>query len=369
MAGGGVRERAEVLYELDRYDQAAALLAQHLAQHPGDSDALVLLARCRRHLHDLHGAMALLDEALRGDPELLTAWVVRADVLLALRAYPDAEFAAHRAVELAPQFWGGHHLLAMVWDATAENFGNPAWKRARRAQAHQAALHAVSLGPQEASAHFLVGLTAHRMKNLAVARQAYETTLRLDPENSEAHNNLALLHLRGRWFTRGAWTRAAEGFVDSAAHDLNDREARFNLETMAWGVAAGARWVALAGFFTAMIATAGLRTGQRGSGPVVGELVGAGLALAFWGAWFLWQRRRVAPRLRRPLMLVARACPPVIAMAVAVGAVALYTVVAFALPYADAGLIGGLGAPVFWGLVLTYWISRAALRRRLSARR
>ncbi|MFC8915727.1 tetratricopeptide repeat protein [Streptomyces sp. NPDC047821] len=357
--------RAEALYDLERYEQAAALTARHLAQHPDDAPALALLARCRRHLGDRAEALRLADEALRADPGLPSAWFLRADLLAHGPAggpqWAAAEDAARRGLALVPHHWSGYHVLGTILARSDDP--------ARRGEAYALALRSVELGPEEDATHFLLGLTAYQLKDYRTAERAYENALRLNPQSSEAHNNLSLLHLRRRWFTRGAWTRAAEGFVDSAALDLDDREARFNLETMAWGTAAGARWVALGGFMAAGIGSAQLRGGGTGTGPVVAEVVGVAAFLALWGGWVLWMGRRVPPRLRRPMLLISRTCPPVLWMAGAVGLLGLHSLATLALPTLDGGVVAGFGGPLFWAVVITYWVSRSALKRRAPGRR
>ncbi|WP_418956987.1 tetratricopeptide repeat protein [Streptomyces tritici] len=364
--------RADALYDAGRYEAAAALAAQHLAGDPGDANALVLLARCRHRLGQDGEALATVDEALRADPHSLTALLVRTDVLLALQAYADAELTARRAVELAPQHWGSHYALGAALDravdAAARRPVDWSGTAHRKAEAYEAARRAVALAPEEDAAHFLVGITAQRLGDHATAQRAYETALRLNPESSEAHNNLSLIHMRRRWFKRGAWTKAAVGFVESAALDRDDKEARYNLEAMAWGTAAGARWVALLGYLAANIGSAPLRTGGSGTGAVVALMVGAAVVVGAWGGWALWMLRRVPPRVRRPLLLVARSCRPVLAMATAVGLLGLQSVLALVLWWTPASFVAALGVPLFWGVVITYWVSRAALRRREPGR-
>ncbi|MEU5216040.1 tetratricopeptide repeat protein [Streptomyces sp. NPDC020807] len=352
--------RAEALYDTGRYEQAGALVAQHLATDPEDAGALVLLARCHHRAGAHPAALAAVDQALRAEPESLTGWLMRVQILLAMRRFPEAEAAGRYAVQLAPQYWGSHYALGTA----LTEFGEAARTPGRTVEAYEAARAAVALGPEEDAAHFLVGLTAQRRGDHATAQRAYETTLRLNPQSSEAHNNLSLLRLRGRWFRRGAWTQAAEGFVASAALDLQDRKARFNLESMAWSTAAGARWVALLGFLAATFGAAPVRSGATGPEAVVPLVVGAAVLLGAWGGWAVWMARRVPSRLRRPLLLVARSCPPVIAMACAVGILGLYSAVSMALWSFGTGVVGGLGTPLFWGVVITYWVSRSALGRR-----
>ncbi|MEU8621622.1 tetratricopeptide repeat protein [Streptomyces sp. NPDC048623] len=353
-AAGRDLVQADALYDLGRYEQAAEAAARHLAAHPDDASALVLLARCRHRLGDEAQALDLVEQALRAEPDSVGGWLMRTHVLLTTRQYERAEESARRAVALAPHFWATHYTLASVLDRSVH--------AERKRAAYESARTAVSLAPEESDAHFLVGLTAQRLGNHEVAERAYETALRLDPESSEAHNNLSLLHLRRRWRRPGSWTKAAEGFVQSAALDLDDRQARYNLETMAWGTVAGSRWVALVGFVAASMASAHLNSGAEGREAVIGVLLAVGVMAGGWGGWFLWLTRRVPPRLRRPLLLVSRSCKPVLAMATAVAVLALHSALRLLLWRYDA--FGALAFPVFWAAVITYWVSRARLQRR-----
>ncbi|RSS79591.1 tetratricopeptide repeat protein [Streptomyces sp. WAC06614] len=355
-------DRAEAYLDLGRYQQAAALASQHLAQHPDDASALIVLARCQRHLEQLPAGLATVDEALRLTPDDPFAWMLRADTLSRMGRHQEAVAAAHRTVECGPLFWWSHHTYALV----LERSGN----RALRMDGYTAALRAVELGPQEASAHFMLGLVAHRLGDHRTARSAYTTTLRLDPQSSEAHNNLAMLDQRRSWFNRRAWSRAAEGFVTSASLDVEDTHARFNLEGMAWGVAASARWCAFAGMAIALICTRGAGPGYAGGvGGSVGPLVGGLLLVLMWTGWILWQRSRMTPRVRRAMLLVARSCPPVLAMAAVVALSAVHSFLTVALSAADTRVMAGFAGLLFWALILTYWLSRVFLNRRAPERR
>ncbi|WP_369144184.1 tetratricopeptide repeat protein [Streptomyces sp. R44] len=353
--------RAEALYETGRYAQAGELVARHLATEPEDAEALVLLARCHHRAGDRAAALTAVDQALRAEPELLGGWLMRVHILLAGRRFQEAEATARHAVELAPNHWGTHYALGTALAEHAEHARTPA----RTVEAYEAARTAVGLAPEEDAAHFLVGLTAQRRGDHATAQRAYETTLRLNPQSSEAHNNLSLLRLRRRWFRRGAWTQAAEGFVASAALDLQDRKARYNLEAMAWNTVAGARWVALVSFLAAAVALAAIPTPATWADAAVPFLVGGAVILGAWTGWAVWMARRVPPRLRRPMLLVARNCRPVLFMAGAVGLLGLYSLASLALWAFDSGAVSALGTALFWGVIITYWVSRSALNRRV----
>lgn len=352
-------QQAEALFDLGRHEQAAALAARHLAGDPDDATALVLLARCRHHLGDEQQALTLLERALHAAPESVDAWLAHTHVLLALKEYEQAEGSARRAVELAPHHWGSHYTLGIVLDRAVRN---RVLDRKRRRAANESARTAAALAPEESDAHLLVGYTAHRSGNHRVAQQAYETALRLNPGSSEAHNNLSLLLLRRRWLRPGSWTRAAEGFVQSAALALDDRHARYNLETMAWGTAMGSRWVALAGTVAVACGSAHLRAGAAGADALVTHLVCAAVLVGSWAGWLLWQTRRVPPHLRRPLLLVARGCRPVLGMAFAIALLVIHS--ALALVLWRSAVFSAVAIPLFFFVIVTSVAGRTALQQR-----
>ncbi|MFD7262371.1 tetratricopeptide repeat protein [Streptomyces sp. NPDC059874] len=347
-------QQADALFDLGRHEQAAALAGRHLAGAPDDANALVLLARCRHSLGDEQQALATVEHALRVAPESVSAWLTHTHVLLALKEDEQAEGSARRAVELAPQHWPSHYTLGMVLARGA--------RRKRKRAAYESARTAVALAPEESDAYVLLGVTAHHTGNLRVAQEAYETALRLDPDNSMAHNNLSLLHLRRRWLRPGSWTRAAEGFVQAAALDLDDRHARHNLENMAWGTLMGSRWVALAGTVTVSLGSAHLRAGAAGTDALVTFLVCAAVLVGSWGGWLLWQTRRVPPHLRRPLLLVSRGCRPVLGMAFPIALLIVHS--ALALVLWRSAVFAALAIPLFFFAIVTSVAGRTALQQR-----
>ncbi|MDH6539744.1 tetratricopeptide repeat protein [Streptomyces sp. SPB4] len=350
--------QADALFDLGRHEQAAELAARHLADAPDDATALVLLARCRQHLGDARQALTTVEHALRVAPESVSALLVHAHVLLTLKQYRQAEDSARRAVALAPQLWASHYSLGAVLDRGG--------RHGRRRAAYESARRAVALAPEESDAHVLLGVTAHHTGDHHLARQAYETALRLDPHNSTAHNNLSLLHLRRRWLRPGSWTRAAEGFVRAATLDLNDHQARHNLENMAWGTLMGSRWVAFAGTVAVSSGSAHLRAGASGTDALVTRLVCAAVLVGGWGGWLLWQTRRIPPHLRRPLLLVSRGCRPVLGMTFPIALLVVHSVLALALW--RSALFGALAIPLFFFVIVTSVAGRTTLQQRAPKR-
>ncbi|MGP3923121.1 tetratricopeptide repeat protein [Streptomyces sp. 8N616] len=348
--------RAQALADLGRYEQAAALLVQYLADDPGSAAAWAELARCRSLLDDNEGALRAADESLAADPSQARVWQTRAAALSDLGRYEEAAAAAHEAVRAEPGYWGGHLVLASTL-----------LRQGRAGEAYEVARHVVHLEPEESRAHYMVGMTAQTLRNYPVAEQAYREALRLDPENTYARNNLSVLHMNRRLGRRSRWSLALEGFADVAAVDLEDRTARHNLEVMVFGAVAKARWIAALGLFAGMIGAASSGAGQ-GTPPQPGELgprLGAlAVIAALWAAWAWRVRSRIPARLRAPLLSLARHCAHIAVLACAIGVVAAISVLVVAVPWTNPGFLGTTVAPSVWLVVLAYWGCRAALRRR-----
>ncbi|WP_180268742.1 tetratricopeptide repeat protein [Streptomyces sp. Ru87] len=355
--GGGLLERAEALLGLDRDEQAGELFARIVADDPGNAPAWTGLARTRLRTGDLPGGLRAAEEALRADPSYAHALLIRGGILAALGRTDEALASLREGVRLVPQAPEAH--LALARGLAAAPGGIP--------EAYDVANHAVRLAPQEASAHFLVGALAHRTGRRDIAEQAYTEALRLDPEHTDARNNLSVLHMNRRFGGRRRFGLALEGFADVAATDLTDRTARYNLEAMLFTVVARARWLGLLCLFTGMTGALASGAGQ-GSPPHPGDLlprlVTIGVIALYWALWALRVRHRVPRRLRRPLLTLARSCAPVVWTAGAVALLAAASVCVVAVPWSDPAFLGAVLAPSAWLMVIMYWTARWSLRRR-----
>ena len=96
--------QAEVLLDLERHDQAQALLAARLVESPGDTGLAFALAAARERAGDVDGAVGLMQAVLRGDPDNASALnfvgYVWADRGIRL---DEARRLLQRAVELRPE--------------------------------------------------------------------------------------------------------------------------------------------------------------------------------------------------------------------------------------------------------------------------
>jgi len=95
---------AESLLDLERHDQAQALLAAELVESPGDTGLVFALAAARERAGDVEGAVGLMQAVLRGDPDNASALnfvgYVWADRGIRLE---EAHRMLRRAVELRPE--------------------------------------------------------------------------------------------------------------------------------------------------------------------------------------------------------------------------------------------------------------------------
>jgi len=222
-----------------------------VARRPDHAEAQVILARIvGRERDGAAKALAVLDRCVRLSPRARPCWTARAQrrvdaaeyaaaaqdaqralaiddddaVSAVLRAValtrlpaasPEAEGAARRAVELAPDDARATLALAMALDARGDAEGARAALRrsiersptldgrllettlALRATdvagARRAVMAALALGPDDPRATYNLGVVAQREGRYNEAREAYLKTLRREPRHYSARYNLAVL--------------------------------------------------------------------------------------------------------------------------------------------------------------------------------
>jgi tetratricopeptide (TPR) repeat protein len=194
-------QRAELLAELGRYDEAAAEVGFALALEPDNLRALLTLARIRLAAGDAARALEAADAAVAAAPQLFHPLVLRGYALVDLRRFPEAAAVADRILALGPD------------DAYAQRSAAAILGEARNGQqALNAAWRAVELDPEEPQAHLVLGLVAARMELFDLAERAYREALRLDPELAEAQHNIGVIRLEQR-----RYAEALEHLANAAA--------------------------------------------------------------------------------------------------------------------------------------------------------
>ena len=138
--------RAQALFELERYDEAAGAASEGLARDPLSVSLLRLLAQIRRKQQDLAGAEAALLAALRvdpADPELLCDYAV---LTAQGGQYDKAGLLMEEASRLAPDDPYVARVRALLQHVRGDD--RAAMREAR---------HLLHLSPGDLFGHYFVG--------------------------------------------------------------------------------------------------------------------------------------------------------------------------------------------------------------------
>lgn len=217
--------RAQQLIQLDRCEDGARLLIEHLGEHPQDGPAHSLLALASSSLELWHEAEGHGKEGVRLEPTSSFAWYVLGEVALN-RGHPDrAAEAAERAIEFAPGDAGGFSLLARAhiarkrWadglraadlgleldpvDRSCTNIRALALRQlGRKEEASEALRGQIARSPEDAMTHANAGWSALHGRDYDQAQEHFREALRLDPNHQWAREGV-LEALRARhWFYR-----------------------------------------------------------------------------------------------------------------------------------------------------------------------
>ncbi len=225
MAAGMV-ERAGLLVDLHRADDAVELLHRAVAAEPDSQRAWCELARAELSRGRPGDAMKAVDQALRLDPEQEWPHRIASIALGRLGSPAGALEAARKAVTLAPYTWQGHVRLA---EALAEHPYAVGPRMSTRDEAWMVACRAVQLAPLEPDPHCTVGHLLLRGHEPQRAEQAFREALRVEPGNARALNGLGLTNLK-----RGRLLTATSDFGAAVAADPHDGVARRNISAAVW---------------------------------------------------------------------------------------------------------------------------------------
>ena len=207
-------QRARLLFEQHRLEQAAEQLKQLLAQDPDDAEAHALLALClldnkdqwhnatREAEQSIHLApdhpfshyvlasvlnkrsrtaesLAAIDEALRLDPGQSLFYALRASLLAQLERWSECLEAASLGLQMDPD------------DTSCANMRSLSLERlGRKNDALQQADNAVSRDPDSGHAHSMRGWALLQKGRVAEAQLAFREALRLEPTNEFARTGM-----------------------------------------------------------------------------------------------------------------------------------------------------------------------------------
>ncbi|RZU51770.1 tetratricopeptide repeat protein [Krasilnikovia cinnamomea] len=184
--------RAAALFERVDPASAASHLELVLAQDARAADGWILMARIRLTLGQAEHALVAATKAIELVPEDPRPMASASRALTLLGRHEEAVTMAYRAVIAEPKNPLWHDRVAWALLAADRQIGD----------AEQAARTSIGLDPHEAHYYFTHGVTLDALGHTDQARQAFLTSLRLEPENPVAQHRLAVLN--------GEATRAPE---------------------------------------------------------------------------------------------------------------------------------------------------------------
>lgn len=228
---GSYLQRAQLLAELGRYDEAADELAYVLAQDPTHVPALTMLSRLHLAADRPAEALAAAESAVAAAPRLVEPLVARGLALADLRRYAESARTAETILMLGPD------------DAYAQRSAAAILAEARNGQsALNAAWRGVELAPQEPQAHLVLGLVAARLEQFDLAERAYREALRLDPGLAEARHDIGVLRLEQRRYAEALEHLAEAAAIDPGRVDpgrtISDEVRRLVLHGAGWSLVA-----------------------------------------------------------------------------------------------------------------------------------
>ncbi|MBL7254508.1 tetratricopeptide repeat protein [Paractinoplanes lichenicola] len=194
------RQRALLLADLGRYDEAAQEVASGLAAAPDEASLLATLARIHLAADQPGEALRAAERAVAASPSTLTNLVVRAMALSDSQKYGEAAQVASEIIRQWPA------------DAYAQRTGAALLSESRNGQeALNAAWNAVRVAPAEAEAHLVLAVVAARLRLFDLAQRAYAQALDLDPAIGDAQRDVGIVR-----FERRRWAKALESLADDA---------------------------------------------------------------------------------------------------------------------------------------------------------
>ena len=194
------RQRALLMADLGRYDEAAGEIAAGLAVAPADPGLLTTLARLHVAAAQPIEALAAADRAAAAAPGTIEPLVARAMALTDDRRYGEAAQVAAEILARWPE------------EAFAQRTGAALLSESRNGQeALNAAWNGVRLAPREAEAHLVLAVVAARLRLFDLAQRGYSEALDLDPAIGDAQRDVGVVRLERR-----RWAVALEALADEA---------------------------------------------------------------------------------------------------------------------------------------------------------
>ncbi|MFG2641785.1 tetratricopeptide repeat protein [Streptomyces sp. NPDC048370] len=226
-------QRASMLYEMARDEEAYELIGRRLAEDPDDHHAWSVLGQCLITLGRPSEALAAAIESLRLEPQYLEAHFVRGVALRHLGRLKDAEAAQREAIRIDPYAWGPRrHLAELLLELVPE----------RPEEALEQAHAAVRIGPDVTYTWQTLYKVASFHERTELADEAVRELIRIDPTHSLAVT-VSTEREAARPGTSAA--EAADMYASGLAAAPHSDALRTNLDQAVYRMLRGTRWLAL----------------------------------------------------------------------------------------------------------------------------
>lgn len=225
-------QRGLLLFQQQRFSQAADELRQQLLQEPDDCAAHALLALCLNELNDFGLATEHANQAISAAPDAPHGYYALARIMLRRNRLKDAELAILEAIRVCPtiaEYFGWHAVIQIDKKAYREalataNRGlecNPEdvlclSMRIRalellgiREAANEAAELALERHPDQAISHASMGWTLLRQRESRRSCEHFMEALRLNPNYDWARAGLVEAIKSRNFFYRQILSRTA----------------------------------------------------------------------------------------------------------------------------------------------------------------
>ena len=203
-----LQRTVDSLLAVGQVERARELVMQFIASDPANPFGHLSLSRVLQAAGQLVQSLETVEQALARAPDDDQAHLQRAGLLLELGRYREAEESVRRSIELDPAWGPSHAMYASILSVCD-----------RDVEALQRAEHALSLMPNAAWLHRMRArlLMFVHPRHWTLSEDAVRTSLRLNPESSQAHAVLGLVLMRG-----GRNEEAEEAFRASLRLDPNE---------------------------------------------------------------------------------------------------------------------------------------------------
>ncbi len=198
-------QRANLLFQQERYSDAADAARQHLASMPEDAAAHRLLALCLVNQGQLQPATEHAQQAIALNPTDPYSHYALAVVLLRRKHLPEALAAVQRAISIDPGFVEGYALVAQI------RLSQNRWQ-----EAFEAANQGLSLDPDDTTCLNLRAMAEVKLGRSKDAAATLNDTLHRNPDNAWAHANQGWVSLE-----QGNPKQAAQHFKEALRLDPN----------------------------------------------------------------------------------------------------------------------------------------------------